>query len=58
MLASVGFVKEEALNIVPLKIGDINSDGHVHASSAGGSNDIYDLAVLYTRTLVSHLALT
>ncbi|KAI1715701.1 cerebral cavernous malformation protein, harmonin-homology domain-containing protein [Ditylenchus destructor] len=63
MLASVGFVKEEALNIVPLKIGDINSDGHVHASSAGGSNDIYDLAVLYTRTLqtaeqiCSHLAL-
>ncbi|KAI1725145.1 cerebral cavernous malformation protein, harmonin-homology domain-containing protein [Ditylenchus destructor] len=63
MLASVGFVKEEALNIVPLKIGDINSDGHVHASSAGGSNDIYDLAVLYTRTpqmaeqICSHLAL-
>lgn len=42
MLASVGFVKEDALNIVPLKIGEID-----------GSSDIYDLAVLYTKTPVS-----
>ncbi|KAH7700609.1 hypothetical protein AAVH_32268, partial [Aphelenchoides avenae] len=39
MLASVGFVKEEGLNIVPLKIGEID-----------GSSDIYDLAVMYTRS--------
>jgi len=57
MLASVGFVKEEALNIVPIKIGDINNGGGDSAT-----NDIYDLAVLYTKTpqiaehICSHLA--
>lgn len=42
MIASVGYVKEEELNIVPLKIG-LN-------------NEIYDLAVIYTRTEVRKLA--
>lgn len=41
MLASVGFVKDEGLNIVPLKIGEID-----------GSSDIYDLAVMYTKSSV------
>uniref|UniRef100_A0AC34GWI3 Uncharacterized protein n=1 Tax=Panagrolaimus sp. ES5 TaxID=591445 RepID=A0AC34GWI3_9BILA len=39
MIASVGYVKEEELNIVPLKIG-LN-------------NENFDLAVIYTRTEVS-----
>uniref|UniRef100_A0A914E8K8 Cerebral cavernous malformations 2 harmonin-homology domain-containing protein n=1 Tax=Acrobeloides nanus TaxID=290746 RepID=A0A914E8K8_9BILA len=39
MLASVGFVKEEALNIVALRIGEIDQNA-----------DIYDLALIYTKT--------
>jgi hypothetical protein len=42
MLASVGFVKEEALNIVALRIGEIDQNA-----------DIYDLALIYTKTSVS-----
>jgi hypothetical protein len=41
MIASVGYVKEEELNILPLKIG-LN-------------NENFDLAVIYTRTEVSKM---
>lgn len=47
MVVSVGLVIEEALNIVPLKIGGI--DDNV---------DIFDLAVVYTRDEVGFLKLT
>uniref|UniRef100_A0A1I7ZAR3 CCM2_C domain-containing protein n=1 Tax=Steinernema glaseri TaxID=37863 RepID=A0A1I7ZAR3_9BILA len=36
MIASVGFVREEALNILPIKIGERN-----------GNREVYDLAVVY-----------
>uniref|UniRef100_A0A914UZW3 Cerebral cavernous malformations 2 harmonin-homology domain-containing protein n=1 Tax=Plectus sambesii TaxID=2011161 RepID=A0A914UZW3_9BILA len=39
MIASVGFVKEEGLNILPIKIGEID-----------GSKGVYDLAVIYCKT--------
>ena len=42
MIASVGFVKEDGLNILPIKIGEIE-----------GNKDVYDLAVIYCKTSVS-----
>jgi hypothetical protein len=41
MVVSVGFVVEEGLNIVPLKIGGIEDNA-----------DIFDLAVIYTKSEV------
>lgn len=41
MLASIGFVREEELNILPMKIGEVD-----------GNSDVYDLAVIYTKTAV------
>ncbi|KAK0397737.1 hypothetical protein QR680_002244 [Steinernema hermaphroditum] len=38
MIASVGFVREETLNILPIKIGERN-----------GNRELYDLAVVYCR---------
>ena len=42
MIASVGYVREDSLNIVTLRIGEID-----------GNADIYDLAIFYTKTAVS-----
>uniref|UniRef100_A0A183VGM1 Protein kinase domain-containing protein n=1 Tax=Toxocara canis TaxID=6265 RepID=A0A183VGM1_TOXCA len=41
-IASVGFVREESENILPIKIGDISST----------NRDLFDLAVVYCGTAV------
>jgi hypothetical protein len=44
MIVSVGLVVENSLNIVPLKIGGIEDN-----------DEIFDLAVIYTKTQVSQV---